>query len=56
MLNGDGSGADSLDALRALCARWWSSGGGPVRVTGADARAEETVRDLGLDTAHGEVG
>lgn len=43
-----GSG-DRMDALRALCARWWTEGGGPVRVTGADPTADEVVQALGLD-------
>ena len=52
VLRGDGSGADPLDALRALCARWWRGGDGPARVTGAGDPAEEAVRDLGLDVEH----
>jgi len=40
---------DRMDALRALCARWWIEGEGPVRVTGADPTAAEAVQALGLD-------
>jgi len=55
VLRGDGSGADPLDALRALCAQWWRDGNGPARVTGAGDPAEEVLRGLGLDAAHGAV-
>lgn len=39
---------DPLGALRALCAAWWEVGGGPTPVRGADVRAEEALRRLGL--------
>ncbi len=53
VLRGDGGdAADPLDALRALCAQRWRDGDGPMRVTAADAAAEQAVRALGLDAGH----
>jgi glycerol-1-phosphatase len=43
-----GSG-DAVDALRALCAVHWASGGGPVTVTADGAGAATALRELGLD-------
>ena len=42
---------DPVDALRALCARWWAHGEGAVRVVGSGGGAERAVRALGLDAA-----
>jgi len=39
---------DPLDALLALCGEHWERGGGPVRVTAADAVAEAALNALGL--------
>jgi HAD superfamily hydrolase (TIGR01450 family) len=44
-LTGDG---DPLDALRALCDRHWSAGGGPARVTAQGDGAAAALRELGL--------
>lgn len=43
------AGGDPVDALRALCARWWADGEGAVRVIGSGSEAEQAVRALGLD-------
>jgi hypothetical protein len=45
-----GSAADPLAALRALCAAWWSRGGGQVAVRPLDDAAADAVRSLGLRT------
>ena len=44
-LSGDG---DPLDALRALCAHHWGSGGGPARVTADGDGATAALRTLDL--------
>jgi glycerol-1-phosphatase len=44
-LSGDG---DPLDALRALCAAHWASGGGPAQVVAGGDGAATALRSLGL--------
>jgi HAD superfamily hydrolase (TIGR01450 family) len=44
-----GTGADPVDALRALCAAHWAAGGGPARVTADGDDAGVALRRLGLD-------
>ncbi|TQM37152.1 HAD-IIA family hydrolase [Pseudonocardia cypriaca] len=44
-----GSGADPVDALRALCAAHWAAGGGPVHVTADGDDAAAALGGLGLD-------
>jgi HAD superfamily hydrolase (TIGR01450 family) len=44
-----GGGADEVDALRALCAAHWESGGGPARVTADGEAAAAALSGLGLD-------
>ncbi|GAA4871213.1 HAD-IIA family hydrolase [Saccharopolyspora cebuensis] len=44
-LSGDG---DALSALRALCARRWAAGSGPLPVRAADERAGAVLVELGL--------
>jgi hypothetical protein len=44
-----GTGADPVDALRALCAAHWTAGGGPARVTSDGDDAGVALRRLGLD-------
>ncbi|MEV0089305.1 HAD-IIA family hydrolase [Saccharopolyspora sp. NPDC050642] len=39
---------DAISALRALCAAWWAASSGPVAVRGADERAQDALRELGL--------
>ena len=45
VLAGDG---DPVDALRALCAAHWASGGGPARVSADGDGAAGALRQLGL--------
>jgi HAD superfamily hydrolase (TIGR01450 family) len=53
-VDGDGGGlrlagsGDPLDALRALCDRHWTDGGGPARIGAADDGAAAALRALGL--------
>jgi HAD superfamily hydrolase (TIGR01450 family) len=49
VLAGAGAGADEVDALRALCAAHWESGGGPARVTAEGDAAAAALSGLGLD-------
>jgi glycerol-1-phosphatase len=44
-----GSGADPVDALRAVCAAHWAAGGGPVHVTADGDAAAAALGGLGLD-------
>ena len=44
-----GTGADPLDALRALCAAHWAAGGGRAHVTADGDGATAALRRLGLD-------
>jgi hypothetical protein len=44
-----GTGADPVDALRALCAAHWAAGGGPAHVTADGDDAAAALRRLGLD-------
>lgn len=44
---------DPLDALRALCAAHWATGGGPARVSAGDDGAAAAVRALGLEHSTG---
>jgi HAD superfamily hydrolase (TIGR01450 family) len=44
-----GTGADPVDALRALCAAHWAAGGGPAHVTANGDDAAAALRRLGLD-------
>lgn len=37
-----------MDALRALCAAWWSVGSGAVEVRAKDQRAAEALQGLGF--------
>jgi glycerol-1-phosphatase len=47
--DGAGSGADPLDALRALCAAHWAAGGGRAKIVPAGDDAAGVLRLLGLD-------
>ncbi|HWE91977.1 MAG TPA: HAD-IIA family hydrolase [Pseudonocardiaceae bacterium] len=44
----DGSQRDELALLRALCAVWWPTGGGPVSVDAADQTAADALTTLNL--------
>lgn len=48
LLHSDGTVADSLDALRTLCAFWWAQRGGPTRVMAGDECAGAALKALGL--------
>lgn len=43
-----GSGADPLDALRTLCARWWADGDGAIPVIADGDAAGAALAELGL--------
>jgi glycerol 3-phosphatase-2 len=49
VLAGAGAGADPVDALRAMCAAHWATGGGPAHVTADGDGAAAALRSLGLD-------
>lgn len=42
-------GTDPVDALRAMCARWWEAGVGTIGARGEGAAARDALHDLGLD-------
>ena len=47
--------AEPLDALRALCAAWWSAGGGRPELVAEDSSARSALRGLGLLNDHAVV-
>jgi hypothetical protein len=47
-LHNDGAVGDPLDALRTLCARWWTTDTGPVQVMSGDDAAATVLDALDL--------
>jgi glycerol-1-phosphatase len=48
LLHGDGAAGDPFDALRTLCAAWWTEHGGSVHVRAGDDDAATALDAVGL--------